>query len=260
MRFKLTLHTAGKENILPINYQYEVASWIYKVLDKGDAEFADWLHKNGYQNGKQYFKFFTFTHLDIPKPIRDIKSDRIYLNNGQVFLTISFLPEKASESFIIGLFKDTEATFSDGKTWANFRVTQVEKLPEIEIKERMQFRCASPFVISAPKEQNGKLSHRYLSPEDDGFTPYFEQNLLRKRNARDEAGPINPVEEFRFKLLNKPRRKGITIKSNTANPVKVIGYMFDFELQASPALIETGYYGGFGDMNSQGFGCGEVKL
>ncbi|MFW5982947.1 MAG: CRISPR-associated endoribonuclease Cas6 [bacterium] len=258
MRFKLTLKTYGKENILPINYQYEVASWIYKVLDQGDSEFARWLHKNGYQSGKQYFKFFTFSHLNIPGKIRKVEGDRIYLKPGEVYLTISFLPEKASESFIIGLFKNTSATFSDGKSWANFQVSQVEKLPAPQFRETMKFTTVSPLVISQPEEKNGKLNHKYLSPEDEGFEKLFRQNLVRKFNAREGAATMETGTDFNFRLLSKPRKKGITIKSNTKHPIKVIGYLFDFELTAPKTLTETGYYGGFGDMNSQGFGCGEV--
>ncbi len=259
MRFKLTLETQGKENILPINYQYEVASWIYKVLDQGDPEFAHWLHKNGYQSGKQYFKFFTFSHLNIPRKIRKVDGDRIHIQSGKINMTISFLPEKASESFIIGLFKNTDATISDGKSWANFKVTQVEKLMEPEFETTMRLTTASPIVISQPEDKNGKLNHKYLSPEDEGFEKLFRQNLVRKFNAREGAATLETEPEFKFRLIGEPRKKGITIKSNTSNPIKVIGYLFDFELTAPKTLVKTGYFGGFGDMNSQGFGCGEVK-
>ena len=36
------------------------------------------------------------------------------------------------------------------------------------------------------------------------------------------------------------------------------GYLFNFELQGEPELLRLGYYGGFGRLNSQGFGCAEI--
>jgi len=41
MRFKIELiieNTA--ENLLPVNYQYEVSSWIYNTIHKGDKDIA----------------------------------------------------------------------------------------------------------------------------------------------------------------------------------------------------------------------------
>ncbi len=54
MRFKLTIAITDKvQNILPINYQYELSGWIYKVIHQGDAMFSEWLHNNGYMNEKK---------------------------------------------------------------------------------------------------------------------------------------------------------------------------------------------------------------
>lgn len=41
MRFKLTLEVIEKQKpLLPLNYQYELSSWIYKVIDQGDPLFS----------------------------------------------------------------------------------------------------------------------------------------------------------------------------------------------------------------------------
>ncbi len=267
MRFKLTLNTEGNNNILPINYQFELASWIYKVLNRGNTEFADWLHQHGYQSGKQYFKFFTFSNLIIPRSAGKIIKDKIHLKSGQISCIVSFLPEKASESFIMGLFKDTRATLTDGNSYANFVVNRVEKLADPRIADTMSFQLISPMVISAPVEQKGKLYQKYLSPADEDFKTFFTQNLIRKfqarikdiKNGRNDKYKAANSNNVSFKLSGTTKRKGITLKSNTAHPVKVIGYLFDFELHTSKEIIETGYYGGFGDMCSQGFGCAEIK-
>ncbi|MCH8568718.1 MAG: hypothetical protein LAT67_10660 [Balneolales bacterium] len=51
MRIKLTITPEGAGNILPINYQYEISAWIYRMIHDGNAEFAAWLHNKGYGSG-----------------------------------------------------------------------------------------------------------------------------------------------------------------------------------------------------------------
>lgn len=275
MRFKIVLESEREFNVLPINYQYEMASWIYKVLDKGDARFAKWLHGHGFNSGEQYFKFFTFSQFVIPRNAGKILRDRILLNRGEIHFFISFLPEKATESFIKGLFKESICEIANDQFRAIFRVSRVEMEAEPDFKRSMQFTLQSPMVISKPVEFKGKLQHKYLDPEDAAFEKYFSQNLSRKYQARyDEIQKnssyftrekllnlpvLNSAEsEIKFKLLNKPRKKGISLKSTNKYSIKVIGYLFSFEITAPEEITKTGYYGGFGELSSMGFGCGEV--
>ena len=64
--------------------------------------------------------------------------------------------------------------------------------------------------------------------------------------------------DFDFKLLSAPKQKLVTIKPYTDNETKVRGFVYSFRLKAPVALQELGYYAGFGEKNSMGFGCGEV--
>ena len=41
MQLKLTFQLSGKTQILPLNYQYPVSAWIYKVLEKADKGFSE---------------------------------------------------------------------------------------------------------------------------------------------------------------------------------------------------------------------------
>jgi CRISPR-associated endoribonuclease Cas6 len=69
MRFKLTLKVNREVfgDILPLSYQYELSAAIYKILSKADAEYATWLHNNGFElNPQKKFKLFTFSRLRIP--------------------------------------------------------------------------------------------------------------------------------------------------------------------------------------------------
>lgn len=46
MRFKLTLKINREKygDILPLSYQYEASSAIYRILSKADKEYSTWLH------------------------------------------------------------------------------------------------------------------------------------------------------------------------------------------------------------------------
>ena len=65
MRLELTLqHPPNQE--LPINYQYLIASWIYRTLGNADADFAKQLHNHGYDFGGKKYKPVSYTHLTLP--------------------------------------------------------------------------------------------------------------------------------------------------------------------------------------------------
>jgi CRISPR-associated endoribonuclease Cas6 len=68
MRFKLHMQLAGNRQILPLNYQYPISAWIYRVMANADNEFTRALHESGYkiENGKS-FKLFTFSKLSFPR-------------------------------------------------------------------------------------------------------------------------------------------------------------------------------------------------
>ena len=43
--FNLNLSlTDRNRNVLPINYQYELSAWIYRVIHQSNPVFAEWLH------------------------------------------------------------------------------------------------------------------------------------------------------------------------------------------------------------------------
>lgn len=65
MRFKLKL-SINKEkfgNALPYSYQYELSAYIYHTLAKGDAQYATWLHENGFKLKGKQFRLFSFSNM-----------------------------------------------------------------------------------------------------------------------------------------------------------------------------------------------------
>lgn len=256
MRLKLKLSVIRKQNKeveIPINYQYELSSWIYKTLNFGNPEFSKWLHSQGYISEKKNFKLFTFSHLDIPK--FKIKKDRLQIISTEISLILSFLPIKAMETFVIGMFKNQKFGIGDKVSQTDFVIKSVERMPEPKFSSTMEYHCISPVFIDKTIEEQKQKS--YLSPEDNEYEELFSSNLVSKFLAHGEFKSVNP-QEIKIKHFGKIRKKGITIKNGTKAETKIIGYMFDFELQAPLELQRIGYYAGFGRLNSQGFGCCEV--
>ncbi|MDD3357158.1 MAG: CRISPR-associated endoribonuclease Cas6, partial [Dysgonamonadaceae bacterium] len=100
MKFKLNLILKDDSSkIIPINYQYPLSAAIYKILDKGDAAYASFLHEKGYGKG---YKLFTFSDL---KGKFRVRGDRMELMNNQIELLVNFHLPEASRKFIEGLFK-----------------------------------------------------------------------------------------------------------------------------------------------------------
>jgi CRISPR-associated endoribonuclease Cas6 len=263
MRFRLTLavdRSKGNHHILPINYQYELSSWIYHTIHHGNPEFSKWLHDSGLTNQNRRFKLFTFSNLRLP--FYTINGDRLEIRSDSAGLVISFYLPEAADPFIAGIFKDVQFRIGDRISAVDFCVSQIEKLPDIKFSETMQFATISPLVISR-NETNGKKYAHYLSPEDPDFTTVFMNNLINKYLALVAAGNISVSEaresaDMTFKCTANPRQKLIMIKANTASEVSLRGYLFNFELKAPEELMKIGYYGGFGEKNSLGFGCCEV--
>jgi len=86
------------------------------------------------------------------------------------------------------------------------------------------------------------------------------QNLLSKAEAfqnsisGQEHEKLN-IPGFEFKVTSKVYKNGVKIKQLTEQETTLIGYIYEFEFRAPVELQEIGYYAGFGQLGSQGFGC-----
>ena len=69
MRIKVILN-ADPGDFIDINYQYSLAAWIYRVMDKSNSGSAEFWHNSGLsfsETDNRRYKFFTFSNLYIPK-------------------------------------------------------------------------------------------------------------------------------------------------------------------------------------------------
>lgn len=260
MRFRINLEPEpGSGLLLPINYQYELSSWIYRTLEKGDADYSSWLHNQGFGSGDKRFKLFTLSGLHFGR--YKVLGDRIRVEESPVSFVLSLYATSTAGPFIAGLFREQLLRLGDHRSEVRFVVTRLEKLPGMACGSSMQFTMETPCVIS---RREGK-EVKYLSPEDTGYADQFIGNLLSKYKALVEEKQIVPGEESRnwdgemkFEPLGKSRSKLITIKAGTPQQTQVKGFLFPFRLTVPPDLLRIGYYAGFGEKNSVGFGYGEI--
>ncbi len=253
MRFKFILSTNPDKNpVIPINYQYELAAWIYKTLHLADPEFSEWLHERGYSYQNKRFKLFTFSGLKVPQ--RTIQGDRLYIQCQKVEMQVSVMLEESVRRFITGIFQGENFSIGDRYSQANFRVHTVEYLPPLEKKEEYVFETISPICITKEVIYQGKPSMAYLSPEDKDYSRLLFENLIFKLRAAGKEQD-NEHNSMRIEVLSQPKEKLIRIKAHTQEETFIKAYQYKFRLKVPYPLAEAGFSAGFGIKNSLGFGC-----
>lgn len=252
MRFKLILQLQPKVmgDEMPINYQYPIQAAIYRILANSDAEFSEWLHKNGYQQEGKRFKLFTFSNLFIPKYIIDKERERLIVKSEHATLFISFLPEKITQQFIRGLFLRQIIQVADHISGTQFVVREIQMMPPLEYNPEIIFKTMSPICISS---RNNRGLMDYLSPKDTRY----EQGILTGLLARYEAIHGKPFEGTSYchlQLLSEPKSSLIRIKAGTPGETRVRGYRYQFKIDLPEELMEIAYESGLGEKGSLGFG------
>ena len=257
MRFCITISKEGNRSFLPINYQYELSSAIYRTIDRANSEFSRFLHERGYLAFGRNFRLFTFSRLsfDSYKVVKE--AGRIEHLGTEASFEISFLMDQAAEEFIKGLFMDQVFALGDRISRVHYVVSRIDAVARPQFKEEMVYRCLSPIFLRRKRNDGGE---DYLHPEEKEYGLLLVQNLLSKSQALQLAGKHDEVNvtsfpHFDFKPTGKVYKNGVKIKQLTQQETMLVGYMFEFELTAPIELQEIGYYSGFGHLNSQGFGC-----
>ena len=256
MRFQLNLkvnsHVFG--NRLPINYQYELSAWIYRIIAQGDQQYAEWLHQNGYAEKHRNFRLFVFSNI-YSQRIK-YENDRLIFQSDKASFYLSLLPEKTTEAFIKGIFKQQEFSLGDRVSKVQFSVQQVELIPPPDFTTNYLFKTISPVVVSVGQEN---IQHaRYLSPDEDGYGQLIINNLKEKYQVFYQR-PFEGDTNFQFELLSPFRSKLIRIKTGTKEETRVRGFIFTFLLETDKELLKVMYEAGMGEKNAQGFGCVVIK-
>lgn len=260
MRLLLTLNSGKEKQLIPINYQYPLASAIYKILQNANAEYAEFLHETGYGKG---FKLFTFSDLKCPFSIQD---DRLVLLSDKAELIVCFHLPVAAEIFVRGLFMSQQIDIADKKNKTRFRIEQVESLPspldhfKNSAEGEILLHPLSPVVCGL---KNEKGNYIFLSPEDDRYEEMLFLNWEEKCRAifgKDEAN--NLLETAFVQILffrNAPKSRLITIKANSDAETKIRGFNnFKIKIKGKKEAVELLLNSGAGLYNAQGMGCMEI--
>ncbi len=251
MRIKITLNPTGKQRMLPMDYQYYLSAWIYKVMRKSDKAFADFLHEKGYgQSETKLYKLFCFSRLNFGKP-RLWKEKKLFeINRHEITLQISFDVREAASNFIKGLFLEQEFYLGDQLNGIDFKVTKVEALPEPDFKEVMYYRLQTPWVVSYKPE--GEKYPRYLRPDEDHFQELSVKHLTEKyANTRNKEVEKNSII---FSPQATYKRSGFLVKNGTPEETRVVGNLFDFTLTAPVEVHQMIWNAGVSEKSSSGFG------
>lgn len=249
-----------QESRIPINYQYYISSWLYKVLSTGDENYATFLHEQGYrveEREVKNFKHFCFSFLQFTDWSKD--NEFFYIKGPELWLRVRFHVDEALKNFVKGLFQDQMLRIKNGpNSMAIFATKSVDLVDTKAGKLPIRFRAISPIVISR-KQENG--NDRYLKPGEEGYEDLFMHNLVDKVKASfmQWNNSWNPAD-WHLKILTPPEQiksKKITIKPDT-DKIEVRGFLFDFELNAPHEAIIVGLESGFGKECGQGFGFTDI--
>ena len=257
MRFNILLSVDRKKwgASIPLSYYYELSSYIYHTLAKGDSAYAEWLHENGFMYGQKKFKLFVFSPLLIEKKDRERKDDRLILLRDTTSFLISFLPERSTEEFVKGLFQEQEFTLGDRKSKVQFAVRGIEMLPSPVFDGELVGETLSSICLSRRNEE-GKVHYFSVSEAEAGNA--ILNNLLNKYQAFYNM-PFNGDPAFEWKVLENLGTQLITIKSGTPQQTSVQGTKCRFRLKADNELLKIAYESGIGEKGSLGFGMVEKQ-
>lgn len=254
MRYKFTLELVDTHrNILPVNYQFELGSWFYRMVNQQDSTLYAYLVASGYVKKEEPFRNFVFSHLMVPD--RKIEGDRLLIQSERIGLIFSTIPDESLAPLVMECFQKTRFLLGDRTTQVPFLVEAVEQLPEPLFTDKMTFKTLSPLHLT--RKIPGRRNELFLSPESSEYSGFFYENLYNKYKILYGHEYLNDPLAGKFKLRSPVTQKGINMQSGTPGESKLIGYQLRFRLQADSELLRSGYYLGFGEKNHLGFGCCE---
>lgn len=255
MRLQLTLTTNQVNACIPLNYQYPLSAAIYRIIAKGDNDYASFLHEKGYGKG---FKFFTFSQINVPFKI---EGDRMRLLSNELSFQVAFHLPQAMESFVKGLFQSEKIDIADAKSKAGFTIKSAESLPNPlqQFKENelvsIYLKPLSPVVAGL---RNEKGNYVFLSPDDLRFAESLLYNWRNKiATCYDEAMASSALLMLKVVPTKQPfKSKLITIKYGKPEETKIRGWLnLELQVTAEKRFVELLLNAGVGVYNSMGCGC-----
>lgn len=237
MRLK-AVFTSKKDIILPVDYNYQIQSFIYKNISSDMAEF---LHGKGYMAKGRSFKLFTFSKL-FGKCEFD-RNNKTFCFKSPVTLHIA----SPVENFIVSLANHilVSSDIYVGKNNLQVQNISFEKeTPEGELT----VKTLSPIVVYSTLYDAEKKKYTcYFVPGEPKFVPLVVGNLKKKIMAFGQDAASSFLE---IKPIGRTTQKIITYKGFVIKGSEGI-----FTLKGSQDMLGMALNAGLGAKNSQGFGC-----
>ncbi|PIS29660.1 MAG: CRISPR-associated endoribonuclease Cas6 [Candidatus Marinimicrobia bacterium CG08_land_8_20_14_0_20_45_22] len=278
MRLKINASSV-KPVFIPFNYQYQLSAAIYNLISKSSGDYAQFLHNSGFrledttkksttakptdQNRiVKIFKLFTFSKLHFfPYSMNRNGFDGI----NEIEFIFSTPVSDSYKHLVFGVFSDQIINLNFFGQNIAFHVDHVESLIEPVFISTHSFTCLSPITVSTSRTTPfGKREQHfldYLQPEERiKFEENIKQNLIRKYKVLS-GKTVKPSKkfEFAFDMDYIIRKQGqISKLIHFKDDIKIKAFEAPFTIKAKPELIQTGYTCGFGEKNSDGFGCAEI--
>ena len=257
MRLRVTLD-APRPVTVPIDHYHLMRGVAYRLLGLGNPDLARFLHDDGYAatgyptpklDGRRY-KLFTFSLLRVAPHRRRLAGGNLHITPGPVEWLIGSPREDFLRAHLDGLLGGTDFTLGGNRLY----LREIEALPAPAFTSAIRFSCLTPIVASVPSPDRD--TPYYLRPRDsDAFSAAVRQNLLHKYAALHAAPPpAGDALTLTFDPAYLSRHPHGGTKKATLGPIEVVGVQSPLTLTGSPALIETAYECGLGQLNASGFG------
>lgn len=252
MRLRVQLDNPHGASI-PVNHQEFLTAAVYALLETSDADYARFLHDEGYKvgDGPKAFKFFTFSGLRSNR--RRVEGDTLRLAPGPVEWLLGSPVDDFLTHAATGLL--SAGALRVGNTL--FPITEVQTLPAPALAETTEFRCLTPIVAALPLENGGT---RYLRPSDgDEFSEAVRRNLRRKFETLFGHPPSDDRLALTFDpdYLDRDPRGGT--KLITYKGIRIVGAFCPFTATGSLALMQALWDCGAGEKNAAGFGMVDIR-
>ena len=237
-----------RSTAFPTNHQHQLAALVYRLLGSSDAEYARFLHDEGYageQDGSRRFKLFVFSNLRSPR--RRLEKETVWLGPGP----LAWLVGSPVEAFLKHCATGLLASGALSVAGATVPIESVESAPAPSFGPTARFTCLTPIVASEPQADGPA---RYLRPADGEFSEAARRNLIRKHRLVHGRPPEDDRLTLTFDPDHVARHSHGGTKKITYKEIDIIGAFVPFTLEGSPELMRTAWECGLGEKNSMGFG------
>ncbi len=228
--------TPIKDSVIDYNYQYYVASAIYRSLGNINESLAATLHKQTTP------KLYTFSWIQG----RAVPTDKgLLLKEGEKYRIYVSSPLKEIVSSVISAFL-VEKKIKIDKLYGKITDIKILKTPRFDYSAT--FYTLSPILVRGYSEHK-KNPHVDLEPTDENFFEAVKKNLLKKY----ELFYGKKARGFEVVEVGRIRKKRIKIKDtyNTA-------WLMRMKVVGVPSVLTFAYEAGLGERTAMGFGMVEA--